>query len=133
MVAHRTPTETLEAKGAFLINPSRRRVKHAESYEFNRVPPRHLDNPLTLAVWIEIVESAPDVLKAADQIHVEVLAELVAEFREAPREFPVAKLARMEQLLHKLGMNPAGRLALAELAGTKKQQAEKAPIDEFLH
>lgn len=136
MTRPRTPTDILEAKGAFLTHPERRREQEPETpIPMSDEPPRHLlDRPLTLKVWFEIVSIAPKILTGADMPHVEILAELLAEFREDPRGFPVAKLARMEAMLGKIGMNPSARAAMAVEVGSKiGREKEKSGLDEFLN
>jgi hypothetical protein len=66
------------------------------------------------------------VLTGADRIVMEALSELVAEFRDNPREMPAARIGHMIGLLGRLGMSPADRQKL----GTEKQK-EGNPFDEF--
>lgn len=75
-------------------------------------PPGRLD-AAQRAAWREIVNQAPEgVLTGSDRLAVELAAVLLAEFRTAPAEFQAARLARLESLLSKFGMNPSDRSRL---------------------
>ena len=138
MARPRTPTDLLEAKGSFMKHPDRKRKDPETPSAMDETPPRHLlDRPLTVKVWFEIVSTAPKILTGSDAVHVEVLAELLAEFREDPWKFPVAKLARMEAMLGKLGMNPAARAAMAVETGSRlgrgNEDEPKSKLSDFLN
>ena len=139
MTRPRTPTDIMEAKGAFKVHPERKRKDEPAAVgPMDDAPPRHLlDRPLTLKVWFEIVGTAPKILTGSDAVHIEVLAELLAEFREDPWKFPVAKLARMEAMLGKLGMNPAARAAMAVETGSRlgrgNEDEPKSKLSDFLN
>ena len=64
----------------------------------------------TLGAWHEIVACAPrDVITESDRLSLELMASLLAEFRQSPADFTAAKLVRLEALLGKFGMTPADR------------------------
>lgn len=98
----------LDARGAFKKNPQRRRQDAEPSGQLGAAP-SHLECE-ALQAWEEIKRSAPrDVLTESDRLALEVAAQLLAQFRKDPVEFPAAKLVRLEALLGKFGMTPADR------------------------
>jgi len=108
MARPRTPTNVLDARGAFKKNPQRRRQDAEPSGQLGDAP-GHLQGA-ALQAWEEIKRSAPrDVLTDSDRLALEVAAQLLAQFRTDPVEFPAAKLVRLEALLGKFGMTPADR------------------------
>lgn len=116
MARPRTPTNVLELKGAFKKNPQRAR-QDAESVGPLSSAPPHLAGA-ELDAWNEIAQYAPPgVLTDSDRIALEVAANLLAQFRNDPVEFPSTKLVRLEALLGKFGMTPADR---AKVGGKKE-------------
>ena len=108
MARPRTPTNVLDARGAFKANPQRKR-QDAETAGELTDPPLHLTGA-TLGAWHEIVACAPrDVITESDRLSLELMASLLAEFRLSPVDFTAAKLVRLEALLGKFGMTPADR------------------------
>ena len=115
MARPRKPTNVLEMSGAFKKDPQRKR-QDAETAGPLGNAPAHI-NGAVLNAWNEIVKSAPrEVLTGSDALAIEVAANLLAQFRENPVEFPAAKLVRLEALLGKFGMTPADR---AKVGGKK--------------
>ena len=86
MARPRTATNILEARGAFKANPARKRPSEPKVKEpFPTRPPARLAAEVR-ATWREIVKAVPaGVLTAADAIVVEMVAELLTEFRADPR------------------------------------------------
>jgi hypothetical protein len=76
------------------------------------------------ACWFEISSYAPKgVLKGADRMMLEILSNLLAEYRESPKEFSVGKYTHLVGIFARLGMSPADR---------QKLGADKPPgADEF--
>lgn len=112
----RKPTNVLEMSGAFKKDPQRKRQDAETSGPLGKAPP-HI-NGAVLNAWNEIVKSAPrEVLTGSDALAIEVAANLLAQFRDDPIEFPAAKLVRLEALLGKFGMTPADR---AKVGGKKE-------------
>lgn len=119
MARPRTPTNVLDARGAFKINPQRKRQDAEDAGELT-APPAHIGGAV-LAAWNEIVRVAPKgVVTESDRLSLEVMSELFAEFRACPADFTAAKLVRLEALLGKFGMTPADR---AKVGG--KREAPK--------
>lgn len=116
MARPRKPTNVLELTGAFKKNPNRAR-QDADTVGPLTDAPAHLGGA-ALHAWNEIAQYAPlDVLTDSDRIALEVAANLLAQFRNDPVEFPSTKLVRLEALLGKFGMTPADR---AKVGGKKE-------------
>ena len=65
------------------------------------------------AAWKDILQHAPEgLVKESDQLSLEVLACLLAAFRDAPDEMPAAKVVRLETMLSKFGLTPRDRLRI---------------------
>ena len=126
MARPRTPTNVLDARGAFKKNPQRRRQDAEPSGQLGAAP-AHLECE-ALQAWEEIKRSAPrDVLTESDRLALEVAAQLLAQFRTDPVEFPAAKLVRLEALLGKFGMTPADRAKV----GGKKEAPKGNPFADL--
>lgn len=105
----RTPSNILDARGAFDKNPNRRRVDEPEPNGDIGEPPERLTEDQR-AAWSEIVSTcANGVLCQSDRIAVEVAAVLLAMFRADPSGIPGAKLARLDSLMARFGMTPSDR------------------------
>jgi hypothetical protein len=118
----RTPRALAELKGRTRHDPQRYRGFEPESCEIGP-PPQHL-TPAVRSVWLEIVGLAPaGVVKAADTLALELLASLVAEFRESPAEFRTSRIACMVGLLGRFGLSPTDRAKLA-IEPPKKPSAD---------
>lgn len=103
MARPRKPTNVLELTGAFKKDPQRRR-EDAEPVGELTAPPAHI-NGAVLHAWKEIAKYAPrDVLTNSDRLSLELAANLLAQFRNDPLDFPAAKLVRLEAMLGKFGM-----------------------------
>ena len=126
MARPRTPTNVLDARGAFKKHPERKR-KDAETSGPLSAAPAHLAAG-AMQAWQEIERSAPrDVLTDSDRLALELAANLLAQFRENPVEFPAAKLVRLEALLGKFGMTPADRAKV----GGKKEAPKGNPFADL--
>lgn len=115
MAQNRTPTNILDLKGAFKKNPDRGRARENEPEveAFDATPPKHL-SVQAKETWKEIVELVPDgVLGKGDRLVVEMLANLLADYRAAPSDFPANRLTRLSVDLGRLGMTPADRSKVA--------------------
>ena len=108
-----TATAILELRGAFRKDPQRARPHEPEvTAPFVLDPPAHLSAEAA-ACWREIAGIAPaGVLTAADVVVVEMLADLLAEYRCAPSAMASSKLGHMRQMLRSLGLDPSGRASL---------------------
>jgi hypothetical protein len=114
----RTPSNILDARGAFDKNPNRRRVDEPEPNGEIGDPPKRFSASERLA-WRELVNTAASgVFCKSDRLAVEMAAVLLAMFREDPAGMPGAKLARLDSLMARFGMTPSDR---------SKVSAPKAP------
>src|SRR5688500_7527160 len=105
----RKPSNVLELKGAFRKDPQRRRTGVKAPAGVVGDPPERFDEHQRTA-WTDIVRDAPPgVLKASDRASVELLATLIAEFRQAPYAFIAAKHAATLKLLTQFAMTPSSR------------------------
>lgn len=126
MARPRKPTNVLELTGAFKKNPQRKR-EDAEAVGALTDAPLHLGGAV-LHAWNEIARYAPrDVLTDSDRLSLELAANLLAQFRADPVEFPAAKLVRLEALLGKFGMTPADRSKV----GGKKEAPKGNPFADL--
>jgi hypothetical protein len=122
----RTPTEVLDLRGAFKINPQRKREVGPKALAGLGAPPAHL-NDAARACWVEAVGNAPaGVLTAGDRILVEIVARLLAKFRED--WLTGAEFGQLGQALGKLGWTPADRSRVSAV----KEEPKADPFAEFL-
>ncbi len=120
----RTPSNVLEARGAFAHNPDRAR-EDFESGAFDKVAPAYF-NACQVLVWNEMVGLLPEsVLQATDRMAVELTARLVARFRsQNDDDVTSAQVAQIRTALASLGMTPADR---------SRVSSKKAPtVNPFL-
>lgn len=105
----RTPSNVLEARGAFAHNPDRKR-EDFDSGAFNKAAPGYFTAEQS-AVWDEMVGILPEsVLQATDRMAVELTARLVARFRSlGDADVTMAQAAQIRTALASLGMTPADR------------------------
>lgn len=130
MARPRTPTNVLDARGAFRKNPQRERVDPPTAGKLRPPPKGSHFNDDRRQVWKELVKAAPkDVLTESDRFALEIACLLMVEFRENPLDFPAAKLVRLETLLGKFGMTPADR---AKVAGAKDKKKNTNPFADLL-
>lgn len=111
MGRNRTPTNVLDARGAFKKNPNRRPIDEPPADDAGPVgdPPEYF-NDRQRATWSEIVATChAGVLCGADRIAVEMAAVLLDQFRADPVEFKAAKIVRLDSLLARFGMTPSDR------------------------
>jgi phage terminase small subunit len=126
LARHAQPREVAELKGATRQNPQRYRKETPKSAQPLGQAPVHLSDSAK-GVWFEIESLAPaGVLTGADRFALEILAELLAEWRDSPREFAVGKYTHLIGCLARLGMSPADRQKL----GMEKAK-EGNPFDDF--
>jgi hypothetical protein len=108
----RKPTATLAATGAFVAHPSRVRADTDEpsgaigSWAMGPTEPA--------AVWDELVGIAPaGVLRSADRLALELAVRLVVQMRTDSGSLTAAGVTALVNVLGKLGLTPAGRVALS--------------------
>lgn len=127
MARHPQPREVAELKGATKHDPQRYRKQPPKVEQPLGNAPAHLTDEAK-AVWFEVETFAPKgILKGADRIALEMLANLLAEYRKAPTEFAVGKYTHLIGCLARLGMTPADRQKL----GVEKQEDEGNEFDKF--
>lgn len=126
MARPRTPTNILDARGAFKKDPKRARPNEPEVKEnLSAVPPAYFD-PYQQLCWREIRDTVPaGVLKASDALVIEVLAVLLAEFRSDYDNISDGRITRMTSLMGRLGLDPSGRASLVV------EKPKDNPFDEF--
>lgn len=117
----RTPTNVLDARGAFKKNPQRGAARENEPEPNGDIgePPQGITLDQHEA-WKEIVACAPEgVLCKADRIALRVAATLYAEFIRNPADMPAARIARLDSILARFGMTPADRSKVGAPKGGK--------------
>lgn len=126
MARHAQPRELAELKGAPRHDPQRYRKEPPKNERPLGSIPEHLTAEAK-AVWFEVEEYLlPGVMTAADRLVMEMLCELVAEFRKSPRDFPTNRIGQLVGCLGRLGMSPADR---QKLGAEKKPEANS--FDDF--
>src|SRR5690349_1674967 len=105
----RKPTALLEASGAFVKDPGRRRARKGEPACVGSLGPPHpsLDEQ-EKALWIELAASLPDGLAGkSDRSAFECLVGLAARARNGKASLMERRL--LQQYLSKFGMTPSDR------------------------
>jgi len=126
MARHAQPREVAQLKGATRHDPQRYRKEPPKSAQPLGGAPDHLSAGAK-TVWFEIEALAPSgVLTGADRFTLEVVSELMAEWREEPRKFAIGKYTPLIGCLARLGMSPADRQKL----GMEKAKEGNA-FDDF--
>jgi hypothetical protein len=116
----RQPREIAELKGAAKHNPKRYRDRYAKSKQPLGKPPKHLSEA-GQGIWFEIESYAIEgTIRAPQRLIMEATCELVAEFRDNPREFPVAKHNTLRSNLAELCLTTNSQ---------QKLKVEEAPED----
>lgn len=123
----RLPTAVLELKGAYKVNPGRRRARTNEPVVSGEVgePPAHLDKPQA-ALWRDLAGYGTW-LTAADCMMLEVAVVMFARFRAG--ELEGARISKLITALSKLGFTPTDRSRVQAPGG--KEPAEDHPYAEF--
>ena len=122
MARPKTASNILDARGAFKKNPGRK--NHSEPTvedEFPKKPPSFL-TAKEKKTWKEIVNTAPGgVLTGADVFAVEIVARLLAEYREFKGRIDTARITRMTSEMAKLGLSPSARASLSVTKSKKNK------------
>ena len=107
----KTASNILDARGAFKKNPDRARPNEPKPKpKFRKTPPKHLTD-LRKVCWKEIVKQVPaGVLTNADETTMAIISVLFAEFRTKGANMSAAHLTRMQAIMGRIGLDPAGRL-----------------------
>ena len=113
MSALRKPTAALEASGAFVKNPNRKRDSEPNTGRGIGPAPDHLDEDQR-AAWDDVVSiCAPGVFQSSDRPMMEVLTVHLAEFRKDPVGFGFKRTQVLLSLLGRCGMTPSDRSKVA--------------------
>ena len=129
----RTPTAQLEARGAFVKNPQRKRTRHSEPQPtaFLGDPPKHL-KANEKNVWRELAAKlVRGVAANSDEAAFETLVCLISDFRQRRRRRvpqPVGEYTAMTKLYTLFGMTPADR---SKVSAGKSKGKEKDPFEEW--
>lgn len=122
------PVETALLKGADKAHPERYRNRVRRSAPGIGEAPAYLSGDAAV-VWLELAATLPPgVLTVADREAFAALCDLIAERREAPREFSGAKYSVLVSLLSRFGMTPSDR---AKVQVTDEPEAPANPFTEF--
>lgn len=127
MARNKQPRELAELKGAHKKDPQRYRNKVPKNAMGLGDPPAHMVEAAK-TIWREIEAFAlPGVLTGSERFLMEMLANLMLEYRIAPIEFTAAKYSIMISAFARLGMSPADRQKL----GVKDDKKPENEFDEF--
>jgi len=109
MARPRTPTNLLDARGAFRKHPERKRDRENEPTDLPELAAAPKDfNADQKRAWKDIVSNCPKgVLKASDALAVEIAARMLADMRVG--RLDVRLFGQLNALLGKFGMTPADR------------------------
>ena len=109
MSTHQQPREMAELKGATKVNPERYRTTIPKSkMPLGDYPETRSTNPAEC--WKELAALAiPGVLTGSDRIMMEVLADLLAQYRENPGKFPAPKMTHLVGIMARFGMSASDR------------------------
>lgn len=126
MARPKTPSNILDARGAFKKNPKRARPNEPEvKGKLQDDPPLHLDTHQK-SCWLEIKRTVPaGVLTSSDALILEVVAVMLAEFRLGYLKMSDGRINRMTTLMGRLGLDPSGRASLVV------EKPKDNPFDEF--
>ena len=112
MARHAQPRELAELKGAVSKDPQRYRNSVPKSELPVGEPPEHMSDGAK-ECWFEIsAKSIPGVLTYADTLLLEVVSNLLHEYRQDPVEFAVGKYTHLIGTLARFGMSPSDRTKL---------------------
>jgi len=104
----RKPTAVLEASGAFINHPNRKRPHEPKPDGVLGDPPQHLSQSERV-LWFEIATEIPSgVATNADRPAFEILVCLFNQFRQS-RRITGAELSQLTGLFGRFGMTPADR------------------------
>jgi hypothetical protein len=130
MGLNRTPTNVLEARGAYINHPERKadRVNEPRPTAPLGPPPKHFTKE-EKKIWKELVRIAPaGVLTICDRWTVERCVQLVAKMRAGT--MMCAEGSQLITCMSKLGMTPADRSKVS--ATPEPPQKFHNPEDEFI-
>jgi hypothetical protein len=126
MGRNRTPTEILDAKGAFAKNPNRERSSEPTTNQPIGNPPTYLSKP-EKKIWKELVkQSLPGVLKYSDRAAFELLVRLTSTIRTDYATMRVADKSLFVSLCSRFALTPADRSKVSV------EQPKKSSLQMFI-
>ena len=109
MAQHQQPRELAELKGADKKNPQRYTTTIPKSALPLGDPPVYMDEA-GQACWFEISTLCiPGTMTGSDRFMLEIASNLLAEYRESPREFKAMKYTHLVGVLARFGLSPSDR------------------------
>jgi phage terminase small subunit len=109
MARHPQPDELARLKGADKKNPQRYSATVPKSDLPLGNAPDHMSEAAS-ACWFELSSMAiPGTMTGADRVMLEVLSNLLAEYRTSPVDFAVGKYTHLISSLARFGMSPSDR------------------------
>jgi len=105
MARHRQPREIAELTGATKANSQRYKGEVIKSELPLGSAPEYMAKDAK-AVWLELEGySLPGVLTGSDRLVMEIMSNLIAEYRRAPQDFPASKHGVLKGHLATMGLN----------------------------
>ncbi len=127
MAQHQQPRELAELKGADKKDPQRYATTVPKSKQpLGDYPTERTTDPKEC--WFELASLAiPGVLTGSDRILMEILSDLLAEYRTNPTGFPSAKMTNFVGICARFGMSASDRNRL----GVNKPKREDNPFAQL--
>ena len=126
MPMRKLPAAVLEAKGAFAINPERRRIDPVTTGDLGTAPAYF--TPEETAIWDELKQQIPvGLAKSADRFLAEITVKLMTKFRYVGCN--ASETSQLMNALGRLGCTPADRLKCAIAPEPKKDENQ---FQEFI-
>ena len=109
MARHQQAREMAELKGATKVNPERyRSVIPKSNRPLGDYPKKRTTDPVEC--WNELAAmSIPGVLTGSDRIMMEVLADLLADYRKDSTKFASSKMTHLISIMARFGMSASDR------------------------
>jgi phage terminase small subunit len=125
MGRNRTPSAVLDAKGANIKNPQRRRIAEPKGGRPLGSPPKHLDEKHK-AVWKEISSRMlPGVVFRSDRDAFELLVRLTVKLRDGDLD-KAAQMTTLISLWSRFAMTPSDRSKVVA------EQPKESQLSKFL-
>lgn len=122
MARPRQPTQLHVVKNTGKKHPERMRDREDEPVPSAGIgpAPKHLSAQARKA-WCQVVETvAPGVLGNSDRLSLEILSNLIAEYRKWKEEFPASRLTQLISLCGRFGLTPSDRSKISVPKGHGK-------------
>lgn len=112
MANHKQPREVAALKGADKRNPQRYKKAEAKSGLPLGTAPEYMRDEAK-AIWFELeTYSLTGVLTGSDRLVMEIVSNLVADYRADPSEFTASMHGVLKGHMASLGLNPSDRQKL---------------------